>query len=98
MNIDGQGIVADDPFDRVDTVALRHLDLFVLHLAAGVGDVHGAVDHGGDSGAGASAGHRNRDIRVDLFVVLRPGLGDVDQRIGALVLDHLSSTPFFRGT
>ena len=42
------------------------LDLLVLHLAAGIGDVDRAVDEGGDARAGATAGDRDGEVGVDL--------------------------------
>ena len=84
---DRERVVAHHELARVGPGLLGRLQLLGLDLAAGVGDVDGAVDQGRHAGAGAAAGDGDGDVGRHRLVGLGPGLGDVDQRVGALVLD-----------
>ena len=87
-----QGIVADDPLHRIDTVGAGGLQLLVLHFAAGIGNIDSAVDHRRNAGARSAPGDGDDHVGIDFLVGLRPGLGDVDQRVGALVLNDRAGT------
>ena len=66
---------------------LAGLDLLGLHVAAGIGDVDRALDQRRDAHARTAAGDLHIHVRRHLPVLLRPGLGQVDHRVGAFVLD-----------
>ncbi len=87
MNEHRQRIEANHVLDRILAGFLGFFELFLFHLATGVGDVDGAVDHGRDAGAGAAAGYGDRDFGFDRLIFFGPGLGHVDQGVGTLVLD-----------
>ena len=57
MDVDRQGIVADDVISSASSprLAFKRSISFSLHLAAGVGHVASAVDKAGDADAGAAA-------------------------------------------
>ena len=40
----GNGITCDDIFNRVDTVGLRFVDLFLLNFTRRVGNIYGFID------------------------------------------------------
>ena len=88
MKKHGQCIVADDVLDRLLATFAGLLHLGIFHLSAGVGDIHRPVDHGGDAGAGPAAADGNRHVRIHRLIRLGPGLGDIDEGVGALVLDQ----------
>ena len=88
MDDHGQGVDGDGEFHRFDAVCLGLFDLLVLHLARGVGDVHRAVDQGGDARARTAAGDGNGDGGIDLAIGFGPGQRQIDQRVGAFVLDR----------
>jgi hypothetical protein len=87
VHVHGERVVADDVLLRLDPVRARELDLLGLHRPARVGDVHCAVDERGDARARTAAGDRHGHVRLHLAVRRGPGLGDREERVGALVLD-----------
>src|SRR6266542_819456 len=94
MDVDAQGIVADEVFLGLMPVpGLALLDLIGLQLAAAVGDIARTVDQRRDADARAAAGHFNGDGRLNFAVGLGPGLGKVHHRVGTDVLDG-SDRPF----
>ena len=84
---DREGIVAHHELAGVGPGRLGRLQLLGLDLAARIGDVDSAVDQGRHAGAGAAAGDGDGDVGRHRLVGFGPSLGDVDQRVGAFVLD-----------
>ncbi len=85
VDVDRQGIVADDDFARVGVPPLpvRARFLRVFHLPAGVGHVAVAVDQAGDAHARTAAGNLNDRLGMAGVVVFRPRLCQVDHRVRA---------------
>ena len=69
-------------------IFLGQLGFLVLDGSTGVGDVHRAIDQGGDTRSGTAAADGDHDTWIDGLVRLGPGLGNVDQGVGTLVLDQ----------
>ena len=84
VDIDGQGVVADDELLGLLVALLADpLDFLVLHLPAGAGDLAVAVDEAGDADARAAAGNLDHGLGIGRMIVFRPALGQIDHRIGA---------------
>ena len=73
-------------FHRCLAVLGCQVDFFLFHLAAGVGDVYRAVDHGSNARSRTAAGYGNGYFRGFFAVGFGPGLGYIDQGVRALVL------------
>ena len=87
--VDGNsnGISGDNKLDRGKPVRFGLLNLNGLHLARCIGNVGGLIEQGSNARARASAGDRNADVRMLGLVLLRPSQRQVDNGIGAFVLD-----------
>jgi hypothetical protein len=68
-------------------VAAGLFDFLRFHVTAGIGDVDGAAEERGDADAGAAAGDLDFDVRGEFLVFFGPGLGEVDEGIGAFILN-----------
>ncbi len=84
---DRDAVLGDLGLDRLDALALGLGDLLGLHLARGVGEVHGAVDQRRDARARTAALERDHHARVLGLEDLGPRLAQVDHRVGALDVD-----------
>src|SRR5690606_2524967 len=75
-----QRVDRDGEFDRLDSAGTRRRDFVRVDVARSVGDVDRAVDQRCDPGAGAAAGHGDRDVWRDFAIRFGPGQRDVHQR------------------
>src|SRR6185503_16254864 len=88
MDINGERVVADHEFLwLVPVFGLGFLHFVRFELATAVGDVAGPVNEGGDAHARAAAGDFDGDVRIDLGICFRPGLGQIHHRVRADVLN-----------
>ena len=88
FKVSDQPVIASDRVRYVgEIVALCIGNLLFLDLAGGIGDIHGPVDQRSDSGPGPAARHRDADLRVFRLVPFRPGERQIDDCIGAFVLN-----------
>ena len=89
INYQGNAVVGDMDLLRFDAVLLGLLDLLRLHVAGSLGDIGRPADQRRDTGPRAAAGDRDRDGRVSLHKIFRPGLAQIDHRVGTLDLHGL---------
>ena len=90
VQVNRERVETNNVFDGILAIVLGQLEFLVLDGPAGVGDVDRAVDQGRDTGAGAAAADGYHYSGVNILVGFRPGLGDINQRVGTLVLDDLA--------
>lgn len=85
MHVDRQGIDPHDVLNRLLAPLLADRQgLRLVDVAAGVGHVAVAVGEAGDPHTGATAEDLDAHVPVLRVVTLRPGLRDIDHRIGTL--------------